>query len=283
MADHANETERARWSGHTGQAWADHQAALDATHLASQALLMAEAQIAPGHQVLDIGCGSGASTLEAARLAGANGHAVGLDISAPLLAIAMRRARDAGLSVSFHEADAQTTPLREASIVRVISRFGAMFFADPVAAFTNIARAMRAGGRITMIAWGPLADNPWFAIPREAAVARFGEPAPRDPHAPGPLAFADPARVGELLKAAGLDIETAEHRTIALTPPGGIPGTTDLMFRFGPAGRMLSEAGGTDTDAAAIRAGIANAVAHYAKPDGIAIPACLSLLAARRP
>lgn len=290
-----NAAEIARWNADPGRAWAEHQTAMDATHTASQALLMAAARLAPGQRVLDIGCGTGASTLAAAAAVAPQGTALGLDVSAPLLATARARAAAAGVPAAFRELDIQTAApdrpppggapgdLCGGPFDRAISRFGVMFFSDPAAAFARIAAALVPGGRAAFLAWGPLEANPWFAVPRAAAVARLGTPAPRDPHAPGPLAFADPARAGALLEAGGLRVETAAHRDVALTPPGGIEGAAALAFRFGPAGRILEEKGGTEADIAAVRRTIADGLARYATPAGMAIPARLTLLTALRP
>lgn len=283
MSHLPNADESARWNGPTGGAWAEHQAAMDATHRGSLALLLEAARLFPGDAVLDIGCGTGASTLAAAEVVGVEGTALGLDISEPLLALAQSRTAAAGSPARFTLADAQTDDLGEACYTHAISRFGVMFFADPAAAFANIARALRPGGRVAFLGWGPLEENPWFAVPRQAAIARLGAPSPRDPLAPGPLAFADAARAGRLLEAGGLVLETAEYRDLALTPPGGLAGGADLAFRFGPAGRIIEEKGGTEADARAIREGIATALAPFDSARGMAIPARLTLLTAHRP
>ncbi|MEM9145695.1 MAG: methyltransferase domain-containing protein [Pseudomonadota bacterium] len=279
----ANSAELARWSGETGHAWVTHQRALDATHARPLELLLTEAGLAPGERVLDIGCGSGASSLAAAKAVAPSGHVDGLDISTPLLALARTRANEVDHPISFHLGDAQTAALAEASYAHVISRYGVMFFADPVGAFANILHALKPGGGATFLAWGPLEHNPWFAVARAAAVARLGAPAPRDPHAPGPLAFADPDRAAGLLRAGGFSVDLAEWRDLCLTPPGSRKAAADLAFRFGPAGRILDERRGGDADADAIRQSIADRFADFERPSSLEIPARLVLLRAHRP
>ena len=173
---------------------------------------------------------------------------VGVDISAQLLAHAEARAAAAGLGrIGWLRADAQTDPL-PGGFDAAVSRFGVMFFDDPVAAFARIAAALRPGGRLVFVAWGLAEANPWFREAFRAAVERLGPSAPAGPNAPGPLAFADRARVLGLLRAVGLGDCAAEVRQVALHLPGGLATAVDLAGDVGPAKRLLREKGGTDAD-----------------------------------
>jgi SAM-dependent methyltransferase len=193
------------WNSPAGQQWIDHETALDANHAPVLDVLLDRAALKPGQGVLDLGCGTGASTIRAAGIVGPQGCAEGVDISTVMLDRARIRAYDShATNVAFTLADAQTHRFSPAEFDIMISRFGMMFFNDPVAAFANIARAIRPGGRMVFAAWGPLPRNPWFLIPRDIAIARLGAPAPLDPSAPGPFAFADSARVIHLMAQAGL-------------------------------------------------------------------------------
>ena len=156
-----------------------------------------------GDAVLDVGCGTGASTLKVAGRV-ADGSVVGVDISRPLLDRARSRAEAAEIdNASFLLADAQTHRFPAGGFDVLISRLGMMFFEDPVAAFRNLGRALRPGGRIAFVAWAGVKDNPWFHVPRDAAVSRLGAAPSADPSAPGPLAFQDAGRVARLMAAAG--------------------------------------------------------------------------------
>ena len=158
-----------------------------------------------------------------------------------------------------------------------------MFFADPVAAFRNIATALRPGGRIAFAAWSGADRNPWFSESLRIAASRLGPlPAP-PPGAPGPTAFADRDRVTGLLAAAGLADATAETRAIELHHPGGIAAIAGLAAEVGPTPRAIRERNGTPEDLAAIVAGVAETFAVYATPDGVRIPAEIHLFRARRP
>ena len=162
------------------------------------------------------------------------------------------------------------------------SRFGVMFFADPQAAFRNIAGGLRPGGRLVFVAWGGPEHNPWFALPRRAAVARLGPEPPAPADAPGPMAFRDAARVTGLLAAAGLRDPRARPLDLGLPNPGGLDALLDLVGSIGALPRILREQGGTPEDRAAILAVIRDRFAPFATSGGgIRLPARVILFSAR--
>jgi len=164
---------------------------------------MAAAAIAPGEAVLDIGCGNGLTSRDAARAAGPGGEVLGVDLSGPMLARAEQSAKDEGLgTIRFEQADAQVHPFEAGAFDVAISRFGVMFFADPVAAFTNIASALRPGGRLVMLVWQSLAANEWMSAMRDALAAGRDLPVP-PPGAPGPFGMADTGYATGVLTGAG--------------------------------------------------------------------------------
>ena len=177
--------------------------------------------------MLDIGCGSGATTREAARRA-SGGSALGIDLSSPMLELAARRAEDEGVdNVAFVHGDAQVYPFASDEFSVAISRSGAMFFADPVAAFTNIGRALRADGRLMLMVWQSIDRNHWIRDLSAILTAGRDVPAP-PPGAPGPLSLADPDRVDALLSASGFhDIALAD-----VAAPMCFGATADDAFRF---------------------------------------------------
>jgi SAM-dependent methyltransferase len=190
------------WDGDEGVRWVEYADRYDAAAAPHDRHLLAAAAIGPADQVLDVGCGCGASTRLAARAA-VEGGALGVDLSSLMLERARRQAADEGLAnVRFEQADAQVHQFPDAAYDVAISRFGAMFFADPVAAFANIGRALRPGGRLAVLAWRPLADNEWLSKIRGALAA--GRDLPDPPlGAPGPFGLAGAADVHRILDAAG--------------------------------------------------------------------------------
>lgn len=174
--------------------------------------LLAAARLVPRSEVLDVGCGTGVSTRQVARIVTA-GRVVGVDVSGPM--VRQARARSTGLAnVTYEEADAQTHPFEPASFDVVLSRFGAMYFTDPPAAFANLAAALRPGGRLALVAWQGLEHNRWMSAVREAVA--LGRPAPPLPEgAPGAFGLADRRMVAGVLAGAGfagVEVEDAAEQ-----------------------------------------------------------------------
>lgn len=278
----ANEAEREQWGGAMGGVWVRRQAELDGLMAGVTTLLFRSARVGRGSRVLDVGFGAGDTTLAAARETGPEGHVTGQDVAAELLALAQARARAAGLSnVSLVEGDAQTDQAPGGPFDAMISRFGVMFFADPVAAFAHIASQLRPGARLTFVAWAAAAENPWFELPASAAATRLGSVPPADPDAPGPTAFRDPVRVTALLAQAGLRDADAEVCDVELHHPGGAAALARLGLELGPAARLLRLRAGTAADREAIAREIEAAFAAFASVDGVRLPARVVVYSAR--
>jgi SAM-dependent methyltransferase len=197
-------TEQARiWDGDEGAYWAAHAARFDETVAAYHRLFLDAAGIGASDRVLDIGCGTGQTTRDAARSA-PSGSALGVDLSAQMIALARRLAAAEGVAnTRFEQADAQIHPFGAGTFDVAISRTGAMLFGDPVAAFRNIAGALRPGGRLALLTWRELPRNEWVRELFTALATGRELPAP-PPEAPGPFSLADPGRVRQILNAAGL-------------------------------------------------------------------------------
>ena len=200
--DPSNQEQSRAWDGDEGAYWAAHAEHFDKSVADYHRRLIDSAAIEPDWQVLDVGCGTGQTTRDAARLA-ASGHALGLDLSSKMLDVARRLSEREGVrNATFEQADAQVAPFETGSFDVAISRTGAMFFGDPVAAFTNIGRALRPGRRLTMVAWQPVSENEWFRAIGTAMAAGRDLPFP-PPEAPGPFALSDTSRVRRLLTTVG--------------------------------------------------------------------------------
>jgi SAM-dependent methyltransferase len=203
--------EQARaWNGDEGDSWTRNESHLNASSRRHTARLFGTVVVATDDTVVDIGCGCGETTREAARRAAA-GSAFGVDLSGSMVERARERSREAGITnVTFRQADAQVHPFPSKSFSIAISRFGAMFFEDPVAAFSNIRRAMRAGGRLGLLAWRELGRNDWLLAIRSALAAGRDLPAP-PVGTPGPFGLADADAVQHILTEAGFGgIDLAE-------------------------------------------------------------------------
>lgn len=282
MTHEPNRDEAAFWNEEAGPKWVRHQAAFDALFSGVLDRLIRLAAPAPGACVVDIGCGAGTSTFALAAAVGPTGRVTGLDISRPLLARAKeQRAVGGSAPAAFLLADAQTHPFEPGAADIVVSRFGVMFFDDPVAAFANLRAAARSGGRLAFAAWGPISGNPWFAQPRDAAIARLGAPAPKDPHAPGPFAFADAARVLGILADAGWSGGAVSTEEVILEMPGTAAQVAAFAVNLGPAVRLVIEKGGDEADTAAIAGDVAGRFVAYAVPGAVRVPGLIHFFTAR--
>ena len=251
------------------------------THSFGERIIEAAAP-GPGERVLDVGCGNGAVALAVSALVAPGGSVMGLDISGPMLAYARRRAEQAQIaSVSFRKGDAQVYPLPRASFDAVVSRFGVMFFDDPVAAFANIGRALRPGGRIAFTCWQDLTVNDWLMVPAGAALQHVPMPDLGQPGAPGPFSLADPERVHQVLRDAAFAQIAAEE--IARPMPMG--GSADDVLAF-MRGTEMAQVLMTDVDPGTAErawAAVKAALQAHAEPGGITLAGTAWLVTARRP
>lgn len=279
-----NAVQAEHWNGTEGRHWAAHHERYEAM-LGSFGLQVLEAvEIRPGERVLDVGCGAGDLALAAARTVGSNGRVVGIDLSVPMLETARGRASVAGLgNVSFVASDAQTSELGEGAFDVVVSRFGVMFFADPVAAFTSVARALRPGGRLAFVCWQDAGVNEWMLAPSMAALAHVRPPDPAVFETLSPFEFADTERVTEILEAAGFtDLAIRGIEQPLLFGGGGTDDDAVEFFRDGSFGGALLAAAGPEETANALAA-VAETLEAHATPRGVELGAAAWLVAATTP
>ncbi len=265
-----NEEQIAYWNEKAGPKWVAMQDRLDAQLQSFGKMVLETIMLKPGDHVLDIGCGCGSTALDAAKQIAPGGTVMGADISRPMLERARERAVATGVkNAVFTEADAQVFPFDPGQTDAVISRFGVMFFADPVAAFTNIRRALKPGGRMGFICWRPMLENPWVLIPLRAAAKHLEMPAPPEPHAPGPFAFDDAEWVRSILDAAGYtEVRIDKHDArLAIGDSTDIEKSVDFAMDVGPVSALLLDKG--DGVRQAVRAEIRDALTPLKTPDGV--------------
>jgi SAM-dependent methyltransferase len=229
----------ALWNGAAGRAWVDGQPLLDDLYAPFEHLLVeAMATLGP-RSVLDVGCGTGATTLAVARRLGPGCRCVGVDVSAPMLEVARRRADRAGIAAQFIHADAQDHPFEPASVEAIVSRFGVMFFADPVRAFANLRRAATADAPLHCIAWRSAAENAFMTAAERAAAPLLPDLPPRRADGPGQFAFADAGHVHGILTAGGWSDVDIQPIDVACTMPE--PALLPYATRLGPVGLKLPD------------------------------------------
>jgi SAM-dependent methyltransferase len=228
----------ALWNGPAGHGWVAAQETLDRMFAGFETMLAGAVAEGNATDVLDVGCGTGATTLAVARRVGDAGAAVGIDLSEPMLARARERAGT--LPATFVRGDAGTHPFPPAGFDRIVSRFGVMFFADPVAAFANLRAAARTGAELDAFAWRGPADNPFMTTAERAAAPFLAEMPARDPRAPGQFAFADADRVSRILSDSGWRGIAIEPADVACSFP--VAGLVPFLTRLGPVGLALRDA-----------------------------------------
>jgi SAM-dependent methyltransferase len=234
--ENAGEEEQVKlWNGSAGRAWVDAQELVDQVFKPFEDLLV-EA-VGSNARVLDVGCGTGSTTRAIARLLGAEGRCLGIDISEPMIAAARIRAEQERLAVTFIRADAQTHAFEPASFDVIISRFGVMFFDDSVRAFANLRSAAWNGAGLRFIAWRAAAENPFMTTAERVATPLLPNLPARQPNAPGQFAFADQQRIFSILKGSGWrEIEIRPIDVACALPEKEL---NRYLAQFGPVGRAL--------------------------------------------
>lgn len=277
----ANEAQREAWNGEHGQRWVADPDRRDRVMTTVADALLSVASLRAGERVLDVGCGCGATTLAAAHAVGAAGSARGVDLSALMLDVARGRAAERGVdNVSFEQADAQTQPLARHAYDVAISRFGTMFFDDPVAAFANVRRALADYGRLCIATWQPLAANDWLTIPG-AELLRYGTIPEAASDGPGMFALSEPAAVRRILDQAGFTSIDVTPVVVPLHLGDDAAEATAQLAESGP-GRAVLDTIPADQQPAAIQA-VADLLATFADESGVSLNGAILVTTASAP
>lgn len=230
------------WNGPAGRGWVEAQAVLDQMFRPFEDLLIETVVAGSGNRVLDVGCGTGSTTLGIARQLGAKGKCIGIDLSEQMLAVARARAEREGTPAKFIRADAQVYAFEPASFDMIVSRFGLVFFDNPVEAFANLRRAAKDRAALQFVAWRSSAENSFMTAAQEVAERFLPNIAIPQPDAPGPLAFANPDRIRRILDESGwVDINIESMDVVCTFAEKEL--VRYLTF-VGPVGRILQEADG---------------------------------------
>jgi SAM-dependent methyltransferase len=278
-----NEEQIAYWNGEAGHKWAERDSQMSALLAPIAEALMEHADVEGSLAALDVGCGGGSETLMLARRLGSGARILGVDISEPLLAVAeAKRAGigDADAEVAFLRADAAVHDFPAGHYDLLFSRFGVMFFDAPTEAFTNLRHAMAPGGALAFTCWQSLRDNPWTALPLQAALTVLPPPPKPEPHAPGPFAFADRDYLRGVLEGAGWEDVAIVPHTAEMRFAGseGFESAVRELVNTGPVGRLLLEA--DEAQRQAVHAAAAQALGDYYVDDALVLPGAVWLVTA---
>jgi SAM-dependent methyltransferase len=235
-----NADQIAYWNGPAGGRWADRQAAQDILLGPVADILIGRAKPVSGERVIDVGCGSGATAIAFGRKVAPSGHVFGIDVSSPMLERA-RASAPKDLPIDFVLADATVYPFDPQSFDLLASRFGVMFFGDPVLSFTNMRQALRPSGRLAFACWREPRENPWMLAPLQAVYKHVPKLPPQGPEDPGPFAFASEERVNRILSAAGFTNIAMEPCPLSLDIAigGGLDAAVQSVVGIGPSNRAL--------------------------------------------
>lgn len=275
-------SEAAQWAGQMGREWARHAEALDRQLAPVGEIALAALAPRPGEHVLDLGCGSGATTAALCAAVGPSGLVTGVDVSPDQVAAA--QARPGNARARLLVADAETHPFEPGGFDALFSRFGGLFFADPPAAYANLHRALKPGGRAVLTAWCPLPGNPWAALPAAAGAEVLGPADPPAPGAPGPFAWAAPGVFRPILEGAGFgDIawrEAPVTMRIGESQPGDpVARAVAMMMRIGPLARRLK--GLPEATRQQVAARLAPALAPHVSEGWVRLPGLIWVITAR--
>lgn len=283
MAEADNTDMKEFWNGDAGLGWVRNQDRLDVMLRPFGDAVMDLVGGMDGADIIDIGCGCGDTTFELGRRAGASGQVTGIDISDPMLARARQRSAEEGVrNVGFQNLDAQKSAFREGECNIVFSRFGVMFFDEPVRAFSNLKATLKPGGRMAFICWQPPGDNQWVKVPVDVVRRHVELPPPPGPEDPGEFAFGDADRINRIMIGAGFADVTIEafEPPITLAGGGSLDETIEFTMLMGPASRAIAAAGDDEGLRQKLSTDMREALAPYETDDGVVMGAACWIVSA---
>jgi SAM-dependent methyltransferase len=263
------------WNGAGGKSWLAAYERIQRSIAGFGEAVLAGAAARPGESVLDVGCGTGSTTAALAHAVGKDGRVLGVDISETLVGAA--RAQNLS-NATFAVGDAATYAFESAAFDLVFSRFGVMFFADPVQAFRNLRRTLRPSGRLVFLCWRTPQENPWGLVPLQAAAPHlppFERPGPEDP---GQYSFGDRARVERILTEAGFAAPSFEAVDRPVLMGRDVPDVLDNITKFGPLSRLFADAALAQVEKA--KQAVAEALRPHAGPEGVRLAGACWLVSA---
>ena len=281
MTDQANAGMAEFWNGKGGENWLSREARLEASLRPFGQQAMAAGAITAGQRILDIGFGCGDSAIELAGKVGPEGQVHGVDISLAMVDAANKKAVKMDIAnVSFECADAQTKAFQLASYDLVFSRFGVMFFDDPIGAFKNIYSALKPGGRLAFICWAPRNQNAWVGLPLQVVAKHLTLPAPPGLEEPGPFSLSEELRVNSILGAAGFANIAVEPYQIPFVLGGDVDEALSFLMQLAPSGGAINNAEADQETRARIALDMADLLKSHTNNKGVSMGATALLVTA---
>jgi len=283
MTDQPNAEMAEFWNGKGGKSWVTQEARLECSLRPFGQQAMAAGAIKAGQQILDIGFGCGDSTIELAGKVGSEGQVHGVDISVAMVDAAEKKATQMDIAnVSFECADAQTKAFPGDGYDLVFSRFGVMFFDDPIGAFKNIYSALKPGGRLAFICWAPRDQNAWVGLPLQVVAKHLTLPAPPGLDEPGPFSLSEEARVSGILGAAGFSNIAVEPFQTPFVLGGDVDEALSFLMQLAPSGSAINNAEADDETRARIAVDMAELLNSHDSDKGVTMGAAALLVTATK-
>ena len=283
MTDQANAGMAEFWNGSGGKNWLSREARLEASLKIFGQQAMAAGAITPGQRILDIGFGCGDTAIELAGKVGPQGQVHGVDISTTMVEAAEKKASQSGLAnITFECGDAQTSPLPANAYDMVFSRFGVMFFDDPIGAFKNIYTALKPGGRLAFICWAARNENAWVGLPLQVVAKHLSLPAPPSIDEPGPFSLSEEPRVSGILGAAGFTNIVVESFKTPFILGGEIDEALSFLMQLAPSGGAINNAEADEPTRARIAVDMVEMLKSHQSDKGVSMDAAALLVTARK-
>ena len=269
------------WNEEGGNKWAENIDIVESMIEPLSDLLIEKIAAQKGETVLDVGSGGGVTSMKLAEQVGSTGSVLGVDVSEPILSIARNRSKDIE-NLELQHSDATTAVFAQNSFDIITSRFGVMFFDDPVLAFSNLHAALKPTGRLIFMCWRSLEENPWIAEPAKAAFAVVPPPADAEkpePTAPGPFSLADQDHLKTVLSSAGFN--NIELQAVDMhIPMGELNDAVSFLMKMGPAAETIKEASNEDKNA--IAEAMTKVLGKYETAEGIKTPSATWIVTASK-
>ena len=283
MADKPNAGMEEFWNGEGGRNWVSREDRLEASLKIFGQQAINTAGIVENNRILDIGFGCGETSIDLARLVGSGGHVHGVDISTTMVDTAQKKAKKDGVgNISFECADAQTSALAHGEYDIVFSRFGVMFFDDPVTAFKNIYAGLKPTGRIAFMCWAGRQENSWVRLPLQVVAKHLDLPPPPAPDAPGPFSLSDENRVTGILAEAGFSDITVEMFRTPFVLGGDLAEAVSFLMELSPSGGAIKQAEANEELRAAIAVDMADMLKSHSSERGVSMDAAALIVTANK-
>jgi len=267
------------WNEEGGDKWVENIDFAESFMIPMSDRLIERIAAKKGEKILDVGCGGGITTLKLAALAGEDGGVLGVDVSRQIIDVAIKRAEDSA-NIEFQHSDAASTEFGENKFDLITSRFGVMFFDDPVAAFKNLHLSLKPTGRLVFLCWRTPQENPWMAEPAAATFQilppPMEKPAPTDP---GPFSLGEAEHLTNVLQLAGFTNINLDPVDLSL-PMSSVDTAVGFLTRLGPAADALKEA--SDDQRVEVIAAIRSVMEKYSNVDGVLAPAATWIVSASK-